>query len=168
MTERPDGTPEEAPAEPTEPSEPEAPTAAGVDALEPEAEEEEAEEESAIPPAAGAAAAGAAAAAATGPRRSRGPSTPAPRPMTPGERAAKMTDRPSRYFVIVSVAVFVLILLYGLLGGHGGFLTPVPVPTATAPGTAEPSSSAGPSGSAGASGSPATSASAAPSVAPSA
>ena len=46
--------------------------------------------------------------------------------MTPGERAAKMTDRPSRYFVIVSVAVFVLILLYGLLGGHGGFLTPTP------------------------------------------
>ena len=77
-----------------------------------------------------------------------------------------MTDRPSRYFVIASVAIFAAILLYGLLGGHGGLLTPAPVPTATAPESAspEPSSSAGPSGSAAASGSPAASASAAPSV----
>ena len=80
-------------------------------------DDEEAEEAEGITPAAagaagvaGAPAAGAAAIAATGPRR-RGAPTPAPRPMTPGERAAKMTDRPSRYFVIASVAIFVAILL---------------------------------------------------------
>ena len=41
-----------------------------------------------------------------------------------------MTDKPSRYFVIGSVVVFVGILLYGLLGGHGGFLTQKPAATA--------------------------------------
>ena len=80
-----------------------------------------------------------------------------------------MNERPSQYFVIATVVIFVGILLYGLVGGRGGFLTQKPTPTPIAVrAPRQPSSSAAPSTSAGASGSPAASApaSAAPASGP--
>ena len=93
-----------------------------------------------------------------------GPAAAATRAPTPSERAVHMTDRPSRYFVIGSVVVFVGILLYGLLGGQGGFLTQKPAATEAPSVSAAPSTSPAASGSA----APSASGSAAPSVAPSA
>ena len=97
---------------------------------------------------------------------------PTRRPMRPDERRASrqaaaptsprpaervhIGDRASRLFVLASIATFALILLYGLLLGQGGLLSPDPSPT--------PAVSAAPSASP--SGSPGTSAS--PSVSPSA
>lgn len=161
MTDRPEGTPEEAPADSVEPAEPTPATETkAVAAPEPEPEPER--EPGLATPAASTAA------------KRRGPAPVAPRAPTPSERAVKVTDAPSRYFVVASVLIFVAILFYGLLGGHGGFLTasptPTPVPSESAPASASPaaSGSAAPSSSAGASGSPAApSASPAPSAAPS-
>jgi hypothetical protein len=210
MSERPDGTPEEAAADPIEPAEPTGTNGSGLrftpdtaddasaaapDApIEPQPEpalvEHEpdlvAEPELAepvpepapddqtqvvpVPPAS------AAAAAATGApstvRRRGAPVAPAPRVATPSERAVRVTDNPSKYFVIAAVGIFVAILLYGLLAGHGGLLTtkPAPNPSASAPASASPaaSTSAAPSSSVAPSASAAPSLSATPSVAPSA
>ena len=80
-----------------------------------EVAEAEAEAKGATP--AEVAAAGAAAAATS--KRRRATTPPAPRPLTPGERAVKMNERPSQYFVIASVAIFLAILLYGILVERG-------------------------------------------------
>jgi hypothetical protein len=193
MSERPEGTPEEAPADPVEPeptpeldsdavAEDELLADSGLDPeadpeFEPEPEWEpvadaeagadlEAETVNALPD--DATPAEIAAATAAGARRRRGPAPTGPRVPTPSERAVRVTDTPSRLFVIASVAIFVLILLYGLVAGHGGLLTgrPTPNPSASTPASASPaaSSSAAPSSSAGPSASPAASGSAAPST----
>ncbi len=79
-----------------------------------------------------------------------------------------MTDNSSKAFVIAAVVVFVGILLYGMLAGRGGLLSPEKTPrpsvSATAPASVAPSASAGASGSVAPSASPAPSVSAAPSV----
>jgi hypothetical protein len=89
------------------------------------------------------------------------------------EPAIRIRDRASSLFVIVTLVVFGLIALNGLLLGTGGALHPY-VPPTEAPSPSEsvspsPSGSAAPSGSASASGSAAPSGSLAPSgsVAPS-
>jgi hypothetical protein len=96
---------------------------------------------------------------APGPRRR--PTAPAQRSPSPSEIAVHVREDWSKAFVIVTAAVFIGILLYGMLFGHGGFFTPIPTPTPTP--TEEPSGS--PSAEPSASGSPAASpsASAAPS-----
>jgi hypothetical protein len=84
----------------------------------------------------------------------------------------RIKDRASAVFVLVAVGVFALILLNGLVLGHGGFFAPLPTPTPTpilTPGpspTAAPSGSPAASGSPSASGSPAASGSASPSATP--
>lgn len=87
------------------------------------------------------------------------------RPMRPSERRAmraamehsqividpthRVSDRPSAIFVLLAVGVFVLILLNGILLGHGGFLTPIPTPSPVPTVTAlpVPSTTLTPSGS---------------------
>jgi hypothetical protein len=82
------------------------------------------------------------------------------RPMRPSERKAmraamehgqvtldpahRVSDRASAAFVLVTVGIFVLILLNGLALGHGGFLTPIPTPSAIPAVTASPLPSAAP------------------------
>ena len=79
------------------------------------------------------------------------------RPMRPSERRAmraamehgqvvvepghRVTDRASAVFALVTVGVFVLIMLNGLLLGHGGLLTPVPTPAPVPSLTASPAAS---------------------------
>jgi hypothetical protein len=116
---------------------------------------------------------------ARGPERGRG-RQPALRaaPMAPSvsEQAVRVDDRASAVFVLGVVAVFVGILLYGMLFGHAGFLTgllatPTPTEVATPVVSVSPGASESPAGSAaspGASGSPAGSASPAGSPAASA
>ena len=163
MTERPEGTPEEAAAPEIEPAEPEIePEAAGQAAMaEPEAAEEAAmaEPEPAQPAAAAAAVVG------TAKRREAAPATP-PRAPTPSEVATRVTDPASRIFVIGSVVVFVAILVFGLVGGHRGLLTPAPThrPSPSVSAAPSPSVSAAPSPSAAPSVSAAPSRSAAPSA----
>ena len=85
--------------------------------------------------------------------------------LSPSEVAVHVSDRVSAVFVVVVVAVFIGILGYGLLGGQGGFLTPLPTPAplpsatpSAAPSTAPSEApSAAPSPSSAASGSPAAS-----------
>jgi hypothetical protein len=90
-------------------------------------------------------------------RRLRGrPATP---PATVSEQAVHIDDRISKLFVAGTVAVFVLILLNGLLLGRNGALSPTPTPTPVPSATAAPSVAPSPSGSAPASGSAAPSAS---------
>jgi hypothetical protein len=98
--------------------------------------------------------------AATPARRREGAAQPAPRAPTPSELAVRVKDPASTIFVVGTAVVFIGILLYGLLLGEGGTLTPIPTPGPTPSITAEPSGS----------GSPAPSVSSAPSasVAPSA
>ena len=97
--------------------------------------------------------------------------TPA-RPMRPSERRAmraalehgqltldpthRVSDRASAAFVLVAIGAFVLIFLYGLTAGHGGFFTPLPSPTPVPSVTASPvpSPTVAPSGSAAASPTP--------------
>jgi hypothetical protein len=69
---------------------------------------------------------------------------------TPSQQAVHVEDRASRFFVLIAVGVFVLILLNALLLGHGGLLapvkTPAPIPVASAgPSAASPPPSAAPS-----------------------
>lgn len=73
------------------------------------------------------------------PRRRGGPAPVAHRAPTQSELAVRVTDNASRFFVIGTVIVFIAILGFGLLGGSGGFLTNTPEPTVA------PSVSAGPS-----------------------
>ena len=79
------------------------------------------------------------------------------RPMRPSERRAmraamehgqiaaepghSVSDRASAVFVLVTVGVFVLIMLNGMLLGHGGLLTPVPTPSPVPSLTASPAPS---------------------------
>ncbi len=141
------------------------PDDAAIDEIEDELEAEEAEpdeledeavqplEDEAVPPL-GAEPAAAAAAGAAVPRR-RGATPPSvQRAPTQSELAVRVTDNASRFFVIVTVAVFVAILGFGLLAGNGGLLTATPAPPSAAPsvsvepsssGSAEPSASAEPS-----------------------
>lgn len=105
---------------------------------------------------------------APGPRRrGRQPVRPTVAPPSVSEQAVRVHDRASGVFVIGVIAVFVAILLYGMLLGHGGFISNL-MPTPTPPPTPVPTVSAAPSASAGASESPAPSASesAAPSASP--
>ena len=147
MTERPEGTPEEAAEPEIEPEtaaiepepEPEAaepePEAAEPEPAEPEPEPEPAER------AAEAAAAVAAVATGRAKRREVAPAAPLRAP-TPSEVATRVTDPASRIFVIGSVVVFVAILVFGLVGGHGGLLTTTPSPTVRPVATLKPSPSA--------------------------
>ena len=96
--------------------------------------------------------------------------TPARTP-SPSEIAVHVREDWSKAFVILTVAVFTLILLNGLLLGHGGFFTPIPTETPVPTESPSESPSASPSGSAAPSASTAPSASAstaAPSASPSA
>jgi hypothetical protein len=118
--------------------------------------------------------AAAAAGAATIPTKKRG-AQPAPtHAPTPSEKAVHVREDVSKVFVIGAVAVFVAILLNGLLLGTGGLFTPIATPTPSPSAAPSASASAGASASAPASASPAPSpsasapASAAPSASPSA
>jgi hypothetical protein len=93
----------------------------------------------------------------------RRPTAPAQRAPSPSEIAVHVREDWSKAFVIITAAVYIGILLYGLLFGHGGFFTPLATPTPIP--TEEPSASPGasPSGSAAPSPSPAATASASPS-----
>ena len=81
-------------------------------------------------------------------------------------------DRVSRFWVLAIAATFAAILLYGLMLGRGGFLTPIAAPTPTLAPTPSPVVSPSPSPSASPSGSPSVSPSgsgaASPSASPSA
>ena len=107
-------------------------------------------------------------------RRLRGQPRTVAAPLTASERAVKVDDRFSGWFVIAVVAVFALIFLNAIFLGHSGFVgglfaTPTPAvtaspslsPSSVAP-SSVPSSSAGPSSSASAG---ASSAAASPSAA---
>ncbi len=78
----------------------------------------------------------------TGGRR-RGAAPVKPKPPTLSEIAVHVNEPWSKIFVIVVVAVFVAILLNGLLLGKGGLITATPQPTASV--TASPPTSASPS-----------------------
>jgi hypothetical protein len=102
------------------------------------------------------------------PRGRRRPAVAAQRAPTPSEVAVHVREDWSKAFVILTVAVFTLILLNAILLGHGGVLTPIPTPSPepTEAPSLSPSASASASPSASASASPA--ASAAPSASASA
>ena len=125
---------------------------------------------------------GAGAAAARGPRLGGRLGRAPAAALTPSERAVHISDRASQVFVLAATLTFVVILLYALFAGAGGFLTPLPTPTpevSESPSgspSVSPSVSVSPSGSASSSpsvsgsGSPPSSASpslAAPSTSPS-
>jgi hypothetical protein len=100
-------------------------------------------------------------------RRAKAPA----RTPSPSEIAVHVREDWSKAFVILTVAVFTLILLNGLVLGHGGLLTPIPTETpipAESPSgspSTSPSGSATPSGSTAPSASASTAASASPSAA---
>lgn len=64
------------------------------------------------------------------PRRRQAPPPSVQRAPTQSELAVRVTDNASRFFVIGTVVIFVAILLWGLIGGTGGFLTATPGITA--------------------------------------
>jgi hypothetical protein len=136
-------------------AESEADVDAEVDAYDAAVREVAGEEPAAVPPPV-------ARPGAPGPRRR--PTTPAQRAPSPSEIAVHVREDWSKAFVIVTAAVYIGILLYGLLFGHGGFFTPLAAPTPIP--TEAPSAS--PSAEPSASGSPGASPSASPSAAPSA
>lgn len=92
--------------------------------------------------------------------RPRGPKAPS-RTAFAIDPALRIQDRASAAFVIVTVAVFVLILANAMLLGHGGALTPIPTASPI------PQLTEAPSESPSASGSPAPSTSTAPTIGPS-
>lgn len=61
----------------------------------------------------------------------RRPATTAQQAPTPSQVAVHVREDWSKAFVVITAAVFVLILLNGLVLGHGGLLTPIPTPTPT-------------------------------------
>lgn len=71
----------------------------------------------------------------------RSAAAPAP---TPSELAVHIDDRISAAFVVVSIAVFTLILLNGLLLGAGGAISSVPTPEPSPSATASLTASASP------------------------
>ncbi len=73
------------------------------------------------------------AAGTIGPRRRASPPPSVQRAPTQSELAVRVTDNVSRYFVIATVAFFIGILLFGMLGGTGGLLTATPAPVTPAP-----------------------------------
>jgi hypothetical protein len=101
------------------------------------------------------------------PGQRRRPTTPAQRAPSPSEVAVHVREDWSKAFVILTAAVFIGILLYGMLFGHGGFFTPLatptPIPTESpsASPSAEPSESGSPAASPSTSASPSASSSAA-------
>jgi len=88
----------------------------------------------------------------------------APPPPSPSDQAVHINDRASKFFVLGTVLVFLLILLNGALFGVGGALSPTPSPTPRPSPTVAPSPSLAPSGSPASSGSPSASGSPAPSI----
>jgi hypothetical protein len=92
-------------------------------------------------------------------RRGQAPATRTP---SPSEIAVHVREDWSKAFVILTVAVFTLILLNGIVLGHGGLLTPIPTDTPIPTESPSESPSASPSGSAAPSESIAPSASASP------
>jgi hypothetical protein len=101
-----------------------------------------------------------------GPRRR--PTAPAQRAPSPSEVAVHVREDWSKAFVIITAAVFTLILLNGIVLGHGGLLTPIPTPTPTPTEAPSGSPSAEPSASGSPVVSPSTSAAPSPSASPSA
>jgi hypothetical protein len=104
------------------------------------------------------------------PRGRRRPALAAQRAPTPSEVAVHVREDWSKAFVILTVAVFTLIMLNALLLGHGGLLRPIatPSPEPTEAPSGEPSESPSAAASASPSGSAAPSVSAAPSASASA
>ena len=108
-------------------------------------------------------------------RRNRAAARPAARTATPSEVAVHVDDRISAAFVVLVTAVFAGLLLYGILGGHGGVLTPAKTatpaasisPSPSSPASESPSDSASPAASESASPSPVASGSDAASPSPS-
>jgi hypothetical protein len=106
-----------------------------------------------------------------GPRRR--PTAPAQRAPSPSEIAVHVREDWSKAFVLITAAVYLLILLNGIVLGHGGVLTPIATPTpipSEAPSgspSAEPSASGSPAASPAISASPSAAPSAAPSASPS-
>jgi hypothetical protein len=106
--------------------------------------DDELEEETVVPlgvePAAPLAAATGTAAVA---RHRQAPPPSVQRAPTQSELAVRVTDNASRFFVIGTVVIFVAILLWGLVGGTGGFLTATPgitaVPSVSVEASASPS-----------------------------
>jgi len=94
-----------------------------------------------------------------GPRLGRGMASGAPA-LTPSERAVRIEDRTSAIFVIGVVVTFLGVLLYGMLGGAGGFFTHRLV-TSPSASLGSPSASASSPSASASTESPATSASAA-------
>ncbi len=126
---------------------------AEIDEIEAELEAEEAEleadqleealeEETTTPLGAEPAVAGTAATGAAVPRRRVLAPPSVQRAPTQSELAVRVKDDASRFFVLGTVAIFVVILAYGLLAGTGGFLTTTPAPTAAPSVSVEPSASA--------------------------
>ena len=147
MTDRPEGTPDETSPEATDATEPVELPDAGEEVVDEEIVEAEAEdmaagddeddeddldEEEEADAAEAAAAAGAGAATGRGSRRPA--TTPAAHVPTPSERAVHVRDDVSKWFVIATVVVFLLILANGILLGRGGLLAPAPTerPSASA------------------------------------
>jgi len=114
------------------------------DELEAEADEDdgvddELEEETVVPLGVEPAAPLVAATGAAVPRRRQTPPPSVQRAPTQSELAVRVTDNWSRLFVIGTVAVFVAILAWGLVGGSGGLLTATPAPTAAPSASVAPS-----------------------------
>jgi hypothetical protein len=63
-----------------------------------------------------------------------------PAGMTPSEQAVHIRDRASAVFVVASVVIFALIIVYGTLFGAAGALTPVPTPAPIATASPAPTS----------------------------
>lgn len=188
MTDRPDGTPHEAPdetelpeAEPGVEAEPEAETAdleAAEDDTGGELDSGDADEEfsdtgedadAAQIDELGASAVDAAGRPLARPSRRRiGAPATATRAPTVSEVAVHVSDPASRIFVIGTVVVFAGILLFGIFLGNGGILTGTPTPRPTAVPTASPSAGPSASGSVAPSGSASAAPSGSGSAAPSA
>jgi hypothetical protein len=101
-----------------------------------------------------------------GPRRR--PTAPAQRAPSPSEVAVHVREDWSKAFVIITAAVFTLILLNGIVLGHGGLLTPNPTPTPTPTEAPSESPSTEPSAYGSPVASPSTSAAPSPPASPSA
>jgi len=141
----PEGRPPQGDADPEGPAD-EGDIAATGDAVELEpGPESEPEPEAELEPAADAIDRPSASAAIA--RPGAGPSSA----LRPSDIAVHIDDRISAIFALAAIAVFIGILLFGILGGAGGVLTPLATPTPsaspspTASGDTSPRPSASPS-----------------------